>query len=261
MSDSIDRVRLQGGQPIDARPAGDPSAAKAAALAQQFEAMLLSQMLREMRMLESDDDSTGFGGSIIGDTMRTELGLALSRSGGLGMAEALSAAFARFAEAETSGGTEDLREVSPLPDHVALPVEAEGVALALPDAKVSSHFGWRTDPLNGQSRFHHGTDLRMAYGQDVRSAGAGVVKSVSEAGGYGLMVAIDHGDGLETRYAHLSAANVRPGDTIAPGQIIARSGNSGRSTGPHLHFEVREDGQAVDPSRFAARLQAPANAD
>jgi murein DD-endopeptidase MepM/ murein hydrolase activator NlpD len=260
MSDSIDRVRLHSGQPVDARPTGDTSASQAAALAQQFEAMLLSQMLREMRLLESDDDSTGFGGSIIGDTMRTELGLALSRSGGIGMAAALSAAFARLDEAEKSG-TADVPEVLALPDHVALPVDTEGGTLALPDAPVTSPFGWRTDPLNGQARFHHGTDLRMAYGQDVRSVGAGVVKAVSEAGGYGLMVAIDHGDGLETRYAHLSAANVRPGDTIAPGQIIARSGNSGRSTGPHLHFEVREDGQPVDPSRFAARLGVQANTD
>lgn len=249
MSIRIDQTALTASQ----APAIEPSnAAKASALAQQFEAMLMSQMLREMRILESDDESTGFGSSIMNDTMRTEFADALSKSGGLGMAAALSEAFARAAEQDAPVDTAVAPELPPLP------VVADGSNLTLPDARVTSSFGWRADPLNGQQRFHHGTDLRMAYGQEVRSAGSGVVRSVSDAGGYGLMVAVDHGDGLETRYAHLSAASVKPGDTIAAGQVIARSGNSGRSTGPHLHFEVREAGQPVDPSRFAGRLAVTA---
>jgi murein DD-endopeptidase MepM/ murein hydrolase activator NlpD len=244
-------IRIQHtAQSASEAPAIEPSnAAKAAALAQQFESMLLSQMLREMRILESDDETSGFGSSIMNDTMRTEFAAALSQSGGMGMAAALSEAFARVAE-------EDDAHVERVdaPEATPMPVVADAASLMLPDARVTSSFGWRTDPLNGQQRFHHGTDLRMAYGQDVRSAGSGIVRSVADAGGYGLMVTVDHGDGLETRYAHLSAASVKPGDPIAAGQVIARSGNSGRSTGPHLHFEVREAGQPVDPSRFAGRL-------
>jgi murein DD-endopeptidase MepM/ murein hydrolase activator NlpD len=251
MSIRIDHAAVSASQP----PAIEPSnAAKVSALAQQFESMLLSQMLREMRILESDDESSGFGSSIMNDTMRTEFAQALGKTGGLGIASSLAEAFARVAE-EDDARTEPHDTASEV---TSLPMVLDPVAFTLPDAKVSSSFGWRTDPLSGQQKFHHGTDLRMAYGQDVRSAGGGIVKSVGDAGGYGLMVAIDHGDGLETRYAHLSDASVRPGDTIAAGQVIARSGNSGRSTGPHLHFEVREAGQPVDPSRFAGRLSVTA---
>jgi murein DD-endopeptidase MepM/ murein hydrolase activator NlpD len=255
MSD-INRIGAAANQPAGA-PAIEPSnAAKAAALAQQFESMLLSQMLREMRILEGDDEGSGFGSSVMNDTMRTEFAMALGKAGGMGIAAQLSEAFARV------GAQDDARQLegaeAPTGESVVVPALADPAVLMLPDAKVTSSFGWRTDPMNGQSRFHHGTDLRMAYGQDVRSAGGGVVKSVGDAGGYGLMVAIDHGAGLETRYAHLSAASVNPGETIAAGQVIARSGNSGRSSGPHLHFEVREAGQPVDPSRFAGRLAVTA---
>jgi murein DD-endopeptidase MepM/ murein hydrolase activator NlpD len=255
MSD-INRIGAAANQPAGAPDIEPSNAAKAVALAQQFESMLLSQMLREMRILESDDESSGFGSSIMNDTMRTEFAMALSKTGGMGIASSLSEAFARV------GAQDDARQLegtdAPAAESVVVPALTDPAALTLPDAKVTSSFGWRTDPLNGQQRFHHGTDLRMAYGQDVRSAGGGIVKSVGDAGGYGLMVAIDHGDGLETRYAHLSGVSVRPGETIAAGQVIARSGNSGRSTGPHLHFEVREAGQPVDPSRYAGRLAVTA---
>ena len=268
MTDRINQTTPSVGQPATPPAAGESSASKAAALAQQFESMLLSQMLHEMRVLEGDDEESGFGSSIMGDTMRTELALALSRAGGMGLAPALSEAFARIEEAETAGTDKHgHNDAVTLPTRtfpaglpaMNLPVAAEPISLTLPEAKVSSEFGWRRDPLNGQQRFHHGSDLRMADGQDVRSAGNGVVTSVRDAGGYGLMVAVDHGDGIETRYAHLSAATVKVGDTIAAGQVIARSGNSGRSSGPHLHFEVREAGQPVDPSRFAGRLTVVAD--
>jgi murein DD-endopeptidase MepM/ murein hydrolase activator NlpD len=98
----------------------------------------------------------------------------------------------------------------------------------------------------------------MAYGQDVRSAASGRVASVQSMGGYGLTVVVDHGNGLQTRYAHLSAAALKPGDSVESGQVIARSGNSGRSTGPHLHFEVLENGQPVDPAAAAGLLSTAA---
>jgi murein DD-endopeptidase MepM/ murein hydrolase activator NlpD len=105
----------------------------------------------------------------------------------------------------------------------------------------------RKDPINGDMKMHKGTDIPMTYGADVRTAGAGRVVSVGEVQGYGLQVEIDHGDGVTTRYAHLSGASVRPGDTVARGQVIAAAGNSGRSTGSHLHFEVLAQGRAIDP--------------
>jgi murein DD-endopeptidase MepM/ murein hydrolase activator NlpD len=107
------------------------------------------------------------------------------------------------------------------------------------------------DPLHGQHRFHAGLDLRAAYGQDVRAATEGVVTFAGEQAGYGLVVVVSHGSGLETRYAHLSSAEVAQGERVRAGDVIARSGNSGRTTGPHLHFEVRHHGQPVDPGRVA----------
>ncbi len=96
--------------------------------------------------------------------------------------------------------------------------------------------------------------MRVAYGREVRAATGGIVTFAGEKAGYGLTVVVDHGGGLETRYAHLSSAHVQPGVQVQAGEVLARSGNSGRSTGAHLHFEVRQDGQAVDPRQFDQRL-------
>jgi murein DD-endopeptidase MepM/ murein hydrolase activator NlpD len=84
----------------------------------------------------------------------------------------------------------------------------------------------------------------------VRAAAGGKVTQASWQGGYGIMVEIDHGNGLATRYAHLSAADIAEGATIPAGRIIGRTGNTGRSTGPHLHYEIRVNGDAIDPMRF-----------
>lgn len=123
----------------------------------------------------------------------------------------------------------------------------EGAEGAMP-GQVTSKFGWRKDPFTGKAQFHAGTDVRMAYGGEVQSVAAGQVISVGERSGYGLTVVIDHGNGLETRYAHLSGTEVRVGERVEAGQVVARSGNSGRSTGPHLHMEARMNGRAVDVS-------------
>ena len=124
---------------------------------------------------------------------------------------------------------------------------------------VTSKFGWRADPFTGRAQFHAGTDIRLAYGHDVQSVAAGRVKSVGDQAGYGLTVVIDHGQGLETRYAHLSNASVKAGDLVDSGQVVARSGSSGRSTGPHLHLEARQNGRAVE---MAALLKSSGmNAD
>ena len=95
-----------------------------------------------------------------------------------------------------------------------------------------------------------GVDLREDVGEPVRATGGGRVVSAGWSGGYGNMVEIDHGNGLSTRYGHMSAINVAEGQSIAVGAILGRVGSTGRSTGPHLHYEVRIDGEAVDPTRF-----------
>jgi murein DD-endopeptidase MepM/ murein hydrolase activator NlpD len=118
------------------------------------------------------------------------------------------------------------------------------------ELQLTSAFGYRTDPFLGRPALHSGVDLREDYGAPARATAGGVVTSAGPSGGYGNMVEIDHGGGLSTRYAHLSTIAVSAGQEVAPGAIVGRVGSSGRSTGPHLHYEVRIDGEPVDPQRF-----------
>jgi len=225
--------------------------AKVKTLALQFEAMLMTQMLRGMKeSMAPESDSGGLGGAVFGDTINAELGFALSQAGGVGLADQLLKSLSRLDETPGQSEVEAAAPVLPtgfaMPAPVAMPFTSVATAAGY---GISSDFGWRSDPINGQHRFHAGVDLKVAYGQDVRTAAGGVVKFAGDQSGYGLTVVVDHGDGLETRYAHLSSSGVQTGDSVAAGQAIARSGNSGRTTGAHLHFEVRQNGQPIDPDR------------
>jgi murein DD-endopeptidase MepM/ murein hydrolase activator NlpD len=118
------------------------------------------------------------------------------------------------------------------------------------EVEFTSGFGVRSDPFLGRPAMHTGLDFRAASGDPVRATANGKVVSSGWAGGYGRMVEIDHGNGLSTRYGHLSEINVKVGDIIKIGQVIGAVGSTGRSTGPHLHYETRIDGDAVDPQKF-----------
>jgi murein DD-endopeptidase MepM/ murein hydrolase activator NlpD len=117
-------------------------------------------------------------------------------------------------------------------------------------AKISSKFGTRRDPFLGRSAFHSGMDFKAKSGTRVRSVGKGKVISAGWKGGYGKMVEIDHGHGTTTRYAHLSRINVSVGKYVNTDTVIGKVGSTGRSTGPHLHYEIRRFGKAVNPSRY-----------
>lgn len=118
------------------------------------------------------------------------------------------------------------------------------------ELEMTSPYGSRIDPFTGRLALHTGIDLRDELGAPIRSTAAGTVTIAAMTGGYGNMVEIDHGNGLTTRYAHLSAMLVSEGEQVSPGQIVGRLGSTGRSTGPHLHYEVRINGEPVDPVRF-----------
>lgn len=118
------------------------------------------------------------------------------------------------------------------------------------EVEFTSGFGVRSDPFLGRPAMHTGLDFRAQMGDPVRATANGKVASSGWAGGYGRMVEVDHGNGLSTRYGHLSEINVKVGDTIKIGQVIGAVGSTGRSTGPHLHYETRIDGEAVDPQKF-----------
>jgi len=116
--------------------------------------------------------------------------------------------------------------------------------------EITSGYGSRMDPFLGRMALHTGLDMREDTGAPVRATGGGRVVSAGWSGGYGNMVEIDHGNDLSTRYGHLSSISVAEGQIVAPGAMLGRVGSTGRSTGPHLHYEVRVDGEAVDPVRF-----------
>jgi murein DD-endopeptidase MepM/ murein hydrolase activator NlpD len=118
------------------------------------------------------------------------------------------------------------------------------------DHDLTSGFGTRLDPFTRSLAFHSGVDFRAPTGTPVRATASGTVIEAGTNGGYGRMVEIDHGNGVSTRYAHLSSIAVSEGDKIALGQVIGAVGSTGRSTGPHLHYEVRIDDDAADPLRF-----------
>lgn len=118
-------------------------------------------------------------------------------------------------------------------------------------SRVTSEFGYRSDPFTGQTKGHTGIDIAVPTGTPVRAALPGVVTTAAyNAGGYGYYVMIDHGNGMVTLYAHNSKLLVRAGDTVETGDIVSLPGSTGRSTGPHLHFEVRVDGQRVNPRSY-----------
>ena len=112
---------------------------------------------------------------------------------------------------------------------------------------VSSRFGLRDDPFTGNGRFHHGLDFAAPTGTEVRVTGDGVVTHVQHQRGLGKVIKIDHGNSVTTVYAHLNRQDVKKGDKVERGQVIGASGNTGRSTAPHLHYEIRVQGRAVNP--------------
>jgi murein DD-endopeptidase MepM/ murein hydrolase activator NlpD len=117
-------------------------------------------------------------------------------------------------------------------------------------AYSSSSYGWRIDPLSGHRAFHEGLDFPAASGTPVYAAADGIVTTALQTSDYGNLLKIDHGSGLETRYAHNSQLLVKAGERVSKGQKIALIGSTGRSTGPHLHYEIRLNGNPLDPREY-----------
>ena len=265
-------------RPVGSRPEGGISRDREAeriqlkALAQEFEALLMNEMLGNWRQslmesAEEDEGNTGMGTML--DMVGSEFARALSRSGGLGIADQLLRAFDRqilgnrspssAAEPINSGATgDDVKIPAAAVRGAHAPGRAVTDAVAA-DPVVTSGFGLRRDPFSGEVKRHAGVDLRMAYGAEVTSVAPGRVSFAGDQKGYGLTVVVDHANGLQTRYAHLSSTSVRVGDTVDAGQPVARVGNSGRSTGPHLHMELLSQGRPVDPGDLLKRVNGSAD--
>jgi murein DD-endopeptidase MepM/ murein hydrolase activator NlpD len=254
-----------------ARPAEASSDAlrrQALEVARMFESTLLAQLLRQMRTPvagDAEDQILGAGGPL-GDTLDVELAQALSRAGGFGLSDAIRGALER--ELGSRAGDVSLRpertavtevESRALPSSSGAPRDGDqaqpGVPLPLENG-ISSAFGWRTDPLTKELRFHQGVDLAADHGDRVHAVAPGRVVAAGRQGGYGLTVLVEHPNGLTTRYAHLSRIETAEGAEVTAGQSVGTAGQSGRATGPHLHFEVSQAGRPIDPVAAARRFAA-----
>ena len=136
--------------------------------------------------------------------------------------------------------------------------EAIPVRKPLPVMQITSSYGYRVDPILKKPGFHAGVDMRGEEGSPVVATGAGKITHAGKKGGYGLMVEVTHGDGLKTRYAHLSGITVTRGQIVTAGETIGKVGSTGRSTGPHLHYETVRNGKTVDPMTFLGTSKSQA---
>ncbi len=144
-------------------------------------------------------------------------------------------------------GVVSFSRTRPRRDASGMPLIGYPAGLPLHNARLSSTFGYRFHPLSGRYQPHAGVDLAAPMGAPVAATADGMVGSAGWMGGYGLTIEVDHGQAIQTRYAHLSAMAVSPGQSVKQGQVIGFVGSTGRSTGPHLHYEVRVAEVAIDP--------------
>lgn len=223
-----------------------------------FESLFINQMFKSMR--ETIGKSELFHGGkaedIYTSMLDAELSKNMAQAGGIGLADMLMRQLSDL-ESEAPHAEPAIPEapgvepgpVNAVPAKAAATVqEPEKFSFPLKELKrISSGFGERTDPFTGQTRFHHGMDIAASQGTPVYPASSGKVIFSGKKGGYGNMVEILHDDGLVTRYGHNAENTVKEGDIVNPSQAIAYVGSTGRSTGPHLHFEVLRNGKALDP--------------
>jgi len=144
----------------------------------------------------------------------------------------------------------ELRKLNLHYDSLLNIVDSLPLGSPLDTLEISSDYGWRRSPFNVGWQMHAGTDYMAAWHDTVYATGAGIISKSNWIGGYGRCIIIEHAWGYESKYAHLYKYFVKKGDTVYKGQAIARAGNSGAVTGPHLHYEVRRNGKTTNPEAF-----------
>lgn len=225
-----------------APPAADPRLAEAS---RALESMLIKQIISSSGAFKGGESA---GSTVRADLFASTLADAVAGAGGLGIADQLTRSLTPGGDLPGSRPSQ-LGAPSPLAHRPTTdPTANAREALALPVAgRLTSSYGPRRDPFTGATETHTGLDVGAPEGTPIRAPAPGLVLSAGPRGGYGNAVEIDHGNGLVTLYGHAAELLVSTGDSVVPGQEIATVGSSGRSTGPHLHFEVRVGGRPVDP--------------
>lgn len=237
---------------------GDRQKAELKKVSQEFEAIFLAHLLKVMR--ETIEDSRllegGFGKSIYTELFDQEVSLSLARRGTLGISNLLYQTLSEQLNSkdgkESGKSTAAGQTVQPVtsPEGRVPDMRDEEISdLQLPvRAPVSSSFGIRRDPFSHEAKFHKGIDLAAPEGTRIVPALQGKVVYAGYMGGYGNTVVVQHSGKLQTRYGHLGSIAVKIGDIVDSQDILGTVGSTGRSTGPHLHFEVTRSGVAVDPA-------------
>jgi murein DD-endopeptidase MepM/ murein hydrolase activator NlpD len=241
----------------------DPESIKAAA--REFESLFMHQLFKSMRATVPKDGmmDSGMGGEMFTDMLDQEYAKQAAEQGGIGLADIVAEQLG--AEQGPGGGQHELKGPDGTETMVARRAlralrayqsGAAGSPMAHPCAtgRVSSEYGLRRLSDDAAPRMHDGLDIAAPSGTPIQSALGGTVRHAGWIKGYGNTVIVDHGGGRSTLYAHASELLVESGTQVTRGQEIARVGSTGHSTGPHLHFEVREDGKTVDP-RLALGLR------
>ncbi len=253
--------RLEGRMRAAQSASGEKQKQELKKVAQEFEAVFIAHLLKVMRetIEESGLLDGGFGKSIYTELFDQEVSLTMARRGTLGISDLLYRNLAVLINPDVGKAGESPAQ-SPLPAETTpsqpSPESSEASKgsdneisdLQLPVwAPVSSVFGLRKDPFSHQIRFHKGLDLAAPEGMKVVPALPGTVIFAGYEKGYGSTVLMQHAGGIQTRYGHLGSITVKAGDVIGSQSFLGTVGNTGRSTGPHLHFEVIRMGRPVDP--------------
>jgi murein DD-endopeptidase MepM/ murein hydrolase activator NlpD len=239
--------------------------------ARMLEAYFLRRIMAEVRTSAGKGSllAPGFGGEVFREMLDEALADRMAESGGVGIAsmiaEQLGGESGPAAASAARGSTRALRAAygASSPDVWRAPIgtPADGAAtwqMPVDATRISSGFGKiRVDPTTPTgTRTHKGLDMTAPMGTPVQAARAGqVVRAGATTGGFGNLVVIDHGNGIRSFYGHLSAVDVKKGDVVEAGAHIGAVGSTGRSSGPHLHFEVRQDGVSIDPTSDIAGLK------
>ncbi len=226
----------------------DPEAIKA--VAQEMEAMFANELLKTMRAASNSSSEKGLGASTYTSLFDLELSKLIAKRG-LGLQDMLLKDIARKTAGSSGAGGEEASTSKNMgePEN-ASGTDAESVQNFLPvhGGKITSGFGMRPDPFNGAYKFHHGIDVAAPEGSDIRALKQGTVVFSGTQKGYGNVIIVDHGDGFVTKYAHNKTNLVQEGDTVTNDTVIAKVGNTGKSTGSHTHFEVIYNGSDVNPA-------------
>jgi murein DD-endopeptidase MepM/ murein hydrolase activator NlpD len=283
--------------PVAAPQTQPPSQDALRRVAAQFEAILLMQLTSALSGSNDDGEDSLFGGDggtgLAKKMFSEQMATAMAEAGGIGLADVIMKSFGvneaksadnklnplqktistvneiRNSAVRENSNIVPAKEVAETTNPIVSPTKivaentsasSTSLSFQLPaNGRISSNFGSRFHPIDKKIKFHGGIDVAVPTGTRVNSAADGVVEFAGRRGGYGNLVIVRHADGRETRYAHLDKILVAVGDPVSGGQEIAKSGSTGKSTGPHLHFEVRENGQVVNPMKILSNVVAIKN--